>query len=80
MTVKGVAHCRPSDPSLTPTILSVQPTPMTNRFDMLTAFTADEMAVLYDLVCFHDECPDWMDEKVFDSVQEKVRDAYHETT
>jgi len=52
----------------------------TNRYDMLGAFTPEEMSVLYDLVCFHDECPEWMDEKVFDSVQEKVRDAYHETT
>jgi len=53
---------------------------MLNRYDMLTAFTTDEMAVLYDLVCFHEDCPDWMDQKVFDSVQEKVSDAYHETT
>lgn len=62
--------------------LSSQATPMitTNRYDMLGAFTPEEMSVLYDLVCFHDECPEWMDEKVFDSVQEKVRDAYHETT
>jgi len=54
-----------------------------NRYDMLTAFTTDEMAVLYDLVCSHQGCqilPDWMDQKVFDSVQEKVSDAYHETT
>jgi hypothetical protein len=45
----------------------------------LTDLTADEMAVLYDLVCFHDECPDWMDPQVFESVQDKVSDAYHQT-
>ena len=50
---------------------------MTNRFDMLTAFTADELSVLYDLVMFH-ECPEWMDEKVFNMVQEKVSDAFSE--
>jgi hypothetical protein len=51
---------------------------MTNRFDMLTAFTADEMSVLYDLVMFHDECPDHINEQVFDMVQEKVADVFAE--
>jgi succinate dehydrogenase flavin-adding protein (antitoxin of CptAB toxin-antitoxin module) len=48
---------------------------MTNRYDLITAFTPEELSVLYDLVMFHEECPEWMDEKVFDMVQEKVSDA-----
>jgi hypothetical protein len=51
---------------------------MHNRFDMLTAFTGDEMSVLYELVMFHDECPDHIDEDVFEMVQEKVADAFAE--
>jgi len=56
-------------------LTSVQTKPMT-----LNTLTADEMAVLYDLVCFHDECPDWMNLQVFESVQDKISDAYHQTT
>jgi len=51
---------------------------MHNRYDMLTAFTREEMDVLFDLVMFHDECPDHIDPAVFDMVQDKVHDAYQE--
>jgi len=51
---------------------------MHNRYDMLTAFTREEMDVLFDLVMFHDECPDHIDQAVFDMVQDKVHDAYQE--
>ena len=51
---------------------------MTNRFDMLTAFTTEELDVLYDLVMFHDECPDHINQDVFDMVQKKVADVFAE--
>jgi hypothetical protein len=51
---------------------------MFNRFALLEAFNAEELEVLNTLVQFHDECPEWMNESVFDMVQEKVRDAFAE--
>ena len=57
---------------------SIDQTTMHNRYDMLTAFTREEMDVLFDLVMFHDECPDHIDQAVFDMVQDKVHDAYQE--
>jgi hypothetical protein len=51
---------------------------MFNRFALLEAFNAEELEVLNILVQFHDECPEWMNESVFDMVQEKVRDAFAE--
>ena len=50
----------------------------TNRYSMMDAFTAEEFSVLYDLVMFHDECPEFMDETVFDKVLEKVSDVMTE--
>jgi len=45
---------------------------------MIDAFTAEEFSVLYDLVMFHDECPEFMDETVYDKVIEKVSDVMTE--
>ena len=50
----------------------------TNRYSMIDAFTAEEFSVLYDLVMFHDECPEFMDETVYDKVLEKVSDVMTE--
>ena len=50
----------------------------TNRYSMIDAFTAEEFSVLYDLVMFHDECPEFIDETVFDKVIEKVSDVMTE--
>ena len=50
----------------------------TNRYSMMDAFTPEEFSVLYDLVMFHDECPEFMDETVFDKVLEKVSDVMTE--
>ena len=50
----------------------------TNRYSMIDAFTAEEFSVLYDLVMFHDECPEFMDETVYDKVIEKVSDVMTE--
>ena len=50
----------------------------TNRYSMIDAFTAEEFSVLYDLVMFHDECPECMDETVYDKVLEKVSDVMTE--
>ena len=46
---------------------------------MMDAFTPEEFATLYDLVMFHEgECPEFMDETVFDKVLEKVSDVMTE--
>ena len=50
----------------------------TNRYSMMDAFTPEEFATLYDLVMFHDECPEFMDETVYDKVLEKVSDVMTE--
>ena len=51
----------------------------TNRYSMMDAFTPEEFATLYDLVMFHEgECPEFMDETVFDKVLEKVSDVMTE--
>ena len=50
----------------------------TNRYSMMDAFTSEEFATLYDLVMFHDECPEFMDQTVFDKVLEKVSDVMTE--
>ena len=60
--------------------MTIQPNSQmtTNRYSMIDAFTAEEFSVLYDLVMFHDECPEWMDEAVYDKVLEKVSDVMTE--
>ena len=50
----------------------------TNRYSMIDAFTAEEFSVLYDLVMFHDECPEWMDAGIYKTVLEKVSDVMTE--
>ena len=51
----------------------------TNRYSMMDAFTPEEFAVLYDLVMFHDECPNsWMDVGIYKTVLEKVSDVMTE--
>ena len=66
-----------------PYSVTIQPKPNpnkmnTNRYSMIDAFTAEEFSVLYDLVMFHDECPEFMDETVYDKVLEKVSDVMTE--
>ena len=63
-----------------PYSMTIQPNSQmtTNRYSMIDAFTAEEFSVLYDLVMFHDECPEWMDEAVYDKVLEKVSDVMTE--
>ena len=48
---------------------------VTNRYSMMDAFTPEEFSILYDLVMFHDDCPDHFDPVVFDKVIEKLRDV-----
>lgn len=50
----------------------------TNRYSMMDAFTFEEFSILYDLVMFHDECPEWMDATVRDKVLEKISDVMTE--
>ena len=50
----------------------------TNRYSMMDAFTSEEFSVLYDLVMFHDECPEWMNQTDYDKVLEKVSDVMTE--
>jgi hypothetical protein len=51
----------------------------TNRYSMMDAFTAEEFGVLYDLVMFHlHECPEFIDEELFEKVLEKVSDVMTE--
>ena len=45
---------------------------------MMDAFTSEEFSVLYDLVMFHDECPEWMNQTDYDKVLEKVSDVMTE--
>ena len=45
---------------------------------MIDAFTHDEFSILYDLVMFHDECPEWMDVGIYKTVLEKVSDVMTE--
>ena len=63
-----------------PYSMTIQPNSQmtTNRYSMIDAFTAEEFSVLYDLVMFHDEYPEWMDEAVYDKVLEKVSDVMTE--
>ena len=60
--------------------MTIQPNSQmtTNRYSMIDAFTAEEFSVLYDLVMFHHESPDWMHEAVYDKVLEKVSDVMTE--
>ena len=50
----------------------------TNRYSMMDAFTCEEFSILYDLVMFHDECPEWMDAGIYETVLEKVSDVMTE--
>ena len=50
----------------------------TNRYSMMDAFTSEEFSILYDLVMFHDECPEWMDAGIYKTVLEKVSDVMTE--
>ena len=50
----------------------------TNRYSMMDAFTCEEFSILYDLVMFHDECPEWMDVGIYKTVLEKVSDVMTE--
>ena len=45
---------------------------------MMDAFTFEEFSILYDLVMFHDECPEWMDVGIYKTVLEKVSDVMTE--
>ena len=45
---------------------------------MMDAFTSEEFSILYDLVMFHDECPEWMDAGIYKTVLEKVSDVMTE--
>jgi hypothetical protein len=50
----------------------------TNRYSITDSFTSEEFSVLYDLVMFHDECPEWMDAGIYETVLEKVSDVMTE--
>ena len=50
----------------------------TNRYSMMDAFTSEEFSIIYDLVMFHDECPEWMDAGIYETVLEKVSDVMTE--
>ena len=48
---------------------------ITNRYSMIDAFTPEEFDALYELVMFHDECPDHINPAVFNKVIEKILDV-----